>query len=308
MFSVKRVASKIFRFMNPTILKIGVPLTIFTLLTASQANAQTTLSGFGYPAANGVPTDSALVQLINPSNDTITTKIGRIIPNYWNKTSQPGWIDDGDTCKVIVTDTTGQTAETFKVIEFTNYAHTLFPGGHAFLINKVINGVDSVDAKCYSIGPAVWSDTLEGRFRIGIPHDDIYFNREGFQNPPALNDSVVFEVSEGSLYARTGCKYERALWDADSAPNCSLQIVGIEENLEKKIHNPLIIKPNPVTNGIIQLNQKGEFTLYNIIGNQVKKANGNKIDVKGLPSGAYFLFTKPKDNLLYKPEKVVILN
>jgi len=189
----------------------------FIFFLANKANAQITFSGFGYPAANGVPTDSGLVKLINPSNDTITKKIGRFMENFYMKTSDAGWINIDDTCKIIISDTTGQTANTFWITKSVgNYVHTLFPDGHAFLVKDVANSVDSVDAKCYSIGPSVWSDTLEGRFRIGIPHDDIYFNREEFLNPPALNDSFVIEVSEGSLYARTAGKYERALWDAET--------------------------------------------------------------------------------------------
>jgi len=55
--------------------KIALPLTAGTIFfLANKANAQITFSGFGYPAANGVPTDSGLVKLINPSNDTITKK------------------------------------------------------------------------------------------------------------------------------------------------------------------------------------------------------------------------------------------
>ncbi|UZE94075.1 MAG: T9SS type A sorting domain-containing protein [Candidatus Pacearchaeota archaeon] len=268
-----------------------------------------TFSGFVYPAANNVPTDSGPVAIVNPSNDTIWTKIGQDMDNFYTRTSDPGWIYDGDTVKVSVADTTGQTASTFRIVKPTaNYLTTLFPGGHAFVVNKVWDSVDSVDAKCWVKGKP---DTLNGRFRIGIPDDDIYFNRGKFLDPPALNDSIIFEISEGSLYARTGCKYERALWDADSAPSCSLNIVGIGENLENKVQEPFsLIKTNPVTNGILNLNQKGNFVLYNAAGSLVKKANGDKINVKTLPSGAYFLFTKPKDSgeLLYKPEKVVIMN
>ncbi len=297
--------------MNTTALKIGVPITIATLLTASQVNAQHTFSGFVYDAANGVSSDSALVQLVSPlNNDTITTKVSRTSPKYWNKTSQPGWInDDGDTAKTIVTDTTGQQARTFIITEGGgDYVHALFPGGHAFLVKKVWGSVDSVDAKCYSIGPTVWSDTLEGRFRIlpVIIHDEIYFDREKFQNPPALNDSFVIEVSEGSLYAETKGQYKREFWDVDKAPNCSLQIVGVEENLEKKIHKPLIIKPNPATNYITFGKQFKGF-LYDASGKKVLSINSDRLDLRkaDISSGIYFVV--PDKYKLQEPKKVTII-
>jgi len=308
-FALREFVPKLFKLLNPTALKIGAAIVAATIPTVLIAQ-QHAFKGWVYDAANGVSSDSALVQIVNPLNDTITTKVSRSGPKYWYKnTPYPGWIDNDSTVKVFVTDTTGQTASTFRIVKPTaNYLTTLFPGGHAFVVNKVWDSVDSVDAKCWVKGKP---DTLNGRFRIGIPYDDVYFNRGEFLYPPALNDSIIFEISEGSLYARTGCKYERALWDADSAPSCSLNIVGIGENLENKVQEPFsLIKTNPVTNGILNLNQKGNFVLYNATGSLAKKANGDKINVKTLPSGAYFLFTKPKDSgeLLYKPEKVVIMN
>ncbi len=293
--------------MNSTILKIGVPPLIFTLLTASQARGQSHYySGFAYTAANGIPTDSALVQLVNPSNDTIWTKVGRLMNNYWNKDSPNGWINNGDTCKIIVTDTTGQQASTFIITAYpSNYVHTLFPGGHGFLIKKVIGNVDSVNARIYSKG-AVWSDTLEGRFRIGMPHDDIFFNREKFQRKPALGDSFIIEVSEGSLYARTGGIYERALWDADSAPSCSLQIVGVEENLEKKVHEKgLIIKPNPANNYIVFGSEFNGF-LYDVAGKKISSIDAEKdyrLDIKNLPAGIYYIMGERTE--LDKPKKII---
>ena len=183
-----------------------------------------------------------------------------------------------------------------------NYVHTLFPGGHGFLVKEIFDSVDSVNAKCYSKG-TIWSDTLEGRFRIGMPHDDIFFNREKFQRKPALGDSFIIEVSEGSLYARTGGIYKREFWDADTAPSCTLHIVGIKENLEKKTQD-LIIKPNPATNYIVFGRQFNGF-LYDVTGKKVSSIDANKgqrinLDV---PAGIYYLMGKRTE--LDKPKKII---
>ena len=282
------------------------------LLAANQANGQTTFSGFVHDAANGISSDSALVTLVNPANNPITTKVGRVLDDYWNRTANAGWINVGDTCKIYVQDTTGQTASTFKIVigPSGNYAPTLFCGGHAYLIPSVWDTVDSINVKCYSKGPTVWSDTLQGRFRRGIPHDDVYFNREKFQIKPALNDSVVFEITEGSYAARTALKYQRALWDADTAASCSLKLVGIGEDLEQRTNEsvPQLIVSPTLARDYVNVNKNGKIYLYNSIGNLAKKAYGSKIDVKGLPTGAYFMFVKEDDDkLLFEPKKIIVL-
>lgn len=254
---------------------------------------QHTFSGFVRDAANGVSSDSALVKLVNPVNDTITTKVSRLSPEYWNRTSNHGWINDYDTLKVIIIDTTEQEARTFYIVKPTgNPISTLFCGGHAFLVPRVWGTVDSVTAKCYSKGPIVWSDTLQGRFRRGIPHDDIYFNREKFSRKPALNDSIIFEITEGSYSARTACQYKRALWDADSAPSCSLHLIGVNEDLENKLDEPrsLIIKPNPAKN-YIMFNQEVKGFLYDASGKKIMSLDSDKLDLKkiNIPSGIYFI-------------------
>jgi len=305
-FALREFVPKLFKLLNPTALKIGAAIVAATIPTVLLGQYHA-FSGFVYPAADSVPTDSALVWIFNPSNDSILTKVGRVMDNYYEKTSPYNWIDNGDTVKVSVTDTTGQTASTFRIVKPTaNCLTTLFPGGHAFVVNKVWgDDIDSVDARCYSKGPA-WSDTLNGRFRIDISYDDIYFNRKEFLYPPALNDSIIFEISEGSLYARTGCKYERALWDADSAPSCSLNIVGIGENLENKVQEPFsLIKTNPVTN-YITFGKKFNGFLYDVAGKRISSINvdkGYRLNLENMPAGIYFL----KDEKSKQRMKVIIV-
>ncbi len=281
------------RKLGQSLLKITLPVSIFTLLTAGQANAHG-FSGWVYDAANGVSSDSALVKLINPFNDTLTTKVSELGPKYWTETPSAGWINTGDTCKIIVVDTTGQQARTFAITNSpSNFINTLFPGGHSFLIKSIYDsGIDSVDAKCYSKG-TVWSDTLEGRFMIGIPHDDIYFNRAEFKRPPALNDSFIIEIFEGNLYARTGGIYKKEFWDADTAPRCTLHIVGTKENLEKKANEAgnLIIKPNPATNYII-FGRKIEGDFYDASGKKISDIDGDRFDLREYPQGVYFIKSK----------------
>ncbi|MCX8193987.1 MAG: T9SS type A sorting domain-containing protein [Candidatus Pacearchaeota archaeon] len=259
---------------------------------------QHTFVGLVRRAANNIPTDSAIVKFVNPAGDTIWTKVGRLMTNYYEKTSNLGWINNGDTVKVIVRDTTGQTARTFRIVTPTgNYIHTLFPAGHAFLVKEVANGApgDSVNSRCYSKGPIVWSDTLQGRFRRGYWSDDIYFNREKFQRKPALYDSIVFEIFEGSYFARTACQYKRALWDADSEPNCSLKLIGIDENLESKVEK-LIIKPTIIREGqniSMDYNKIDELTIYDATGREVVSYNREMLkhivpDFSGLNIGVYF--------------------
>lgn len=294
------------------VLKPMVPVLASVVLSlANQASGQTGFSGFVRDAANGISSDSALVTLVNPANNPITTRVGRLLDDYWTRTTSAGWINVGDTCKIYVQDTTGQQASTIKIVTgATNYVSTLFCGGHAFLIPSVWDTVDSINVKCYSKGPTVWSDTLQGRFRRDIPHDDVYFNREKFVRKPALNDSVVFEISQGSYFARTALKYQRALWDADTAASCSLKIVGIGEDLEQKVeklHPKLIVSPTLVRDHV-DINKSGKIYLYNATGNLVKKVHGNKIDVKGLPVGTYFVFVKEDDKkLLFEPKKIIVL-
>ncbi|MCL6500408.1 MAG: T9SS type A sorting domain-containing protein, partial [Candidatus Pacearchaeota archaeon] len=186
----------------------------------------------------------------------------------------------------------GQTARTFRIVTPTgNRIVTLFPGGHNFMVNKIFDTVDSANVKCYSKG-AVWSDTLIQRFDIGLPSDNIYFNREKFSRKPALNDSIIFEITEGSYYGRTACQYKRALWDADSAPSCSLRLVGVNENLESKLDEPrsLIIRPNPAKNYIV-FNQEVKGFLYDATGKKIMSLDSDKLDLKkiNIPSGVYFI-------------------
>ncbi len=268
---------------------------------------QHTFVGWLRRAANNVPTDSAIIKFVNPAGDTIWTKVGRVMQDYYSRTSDAGWINDGDTVKVIASDTTGQTARTFRIVTPTgNRIVTLFPAGHTFLINKVFNTVDSANVKCYSKGPVVWSDTLTQRFDIGLPSDNVYFNREKFSRKPALNDSIIFEITEGSYYARTACQYKRALWDADSAPSCSLKLVGIGEDLENKVEKPmlLIIKPNPAKNYIL-FNQEVDGYLYDKKKKKIMSIDSDKLDLKkiNVPSGVYFI----KDDKKKHNGKVTII-
>ncbi|MCL6500817.1 MAG: hypothetical protein K6T16_02160, partial [Candidatus Pacearchaeota archaeon] len=47
---------------------------------------QHTFVGWLRRAANNVPTDSATVKFVNPVGDTIVTKVGRIMQDYYSKT------------------------------------------------------------------------------------------------------------------------------------------------------------------------------------------------------------------------------
>lgn len=294
---------------------IDTIISIIELFLISQA--QPTFHGKVWRDIYNNPADSANVILTHPNGiDTVMAKVGGVGPAYWTRAPPDWWnlqLEDVVGIKVIDANGEDSTKTWRDVTSLTSDLVTdLFVDpdepngdGQSLLIKKVWDTVDSVNAKCWVKDK---QDTLDGRFRINTNFYNISFNAKNFPlaSRPQIGDSVFFKMTEGTYEAISKGTYQEFFIDADTFPSCSLKIVGVKENLEKKVYElELIIKPNPVTNYIV-FGKKFDGFLYDISGKRISSIDvdkGYRLNLGGIPSGIYYLVGKKTE--LDKPKKII---
>jgi len=258
---------------------------------AGKANAVLGFDGKAWRGTYGIPADSASVTLYNPRGvDSTITKVSRIFPGYWSRA--PSWIlQTGDTVKIKIKDTNGDTARTYKIVTNptgNNPVQDEYTNGDAIDVLRATDGVDSANAKCWVDGKL---DTLYGRFDINSGFCDISFNSTNFpaRSRPNLNDLVKVEAWEGSVRGLTQGNFIKQFWTADTLPSFNL-VSGVYEEVDKhdRFVGDLRISPNPASK-YFMFNKSINGTIYNSAGQKVGNIYGNKFNTEGLASDIYFI-------------------
>ncbi len=120
-------------------------------------------------------------------------------------------------------------------------------------------------------------------------------------------DSITTEFTKGSTIIPVTFEVDTALGQAQLvADTIKFQSTGIKENLENKLHESLIIKPNPATN-YLTFGKNIEGFLYDASGKKVLSINSDRLDLRkaDISSGIYFVV--PDKYKIQKPKKVTII-
>jgi hypothetical protein len=277
-------------------------------LYAGTASTSPGFDGQVWRGSYGTGADSTVVTMYNPHNtDSATTRVGRGgASGYWIKGTTWNNIVLGDSVRIKVVDTNGDSARTYKIvtsISGNNRTFDLFPAGHSILVKRVTDSVDSTNAKCYVKGK---QDTLSGRFDINNFCWDISFNAANFpiRSRPVNGDTVVIEAREDGYYGSTYGIYGRKQFgDVDSLNDFNMAS-GVYEEIDKhdRFVGDLRITPNPFTSFATLPGHEGErFSLYDISGRRVGTYRGDRVGV-GLAPGVYFLRSSDSQD---KPLRIV---
>lgn len=259
---------------------------------AGKANAVLGFDGKAWRGTYGTGADSAVVTLYNPRSppDTAMATVSRFGPGSWSRA--PPWVlQVGDTVKIKIRDTNGDSARTYRIITNptqNNRVVDMYPAGHSICVYRATDSVDSVNAKCWVDGKL---DTLYGRFMRNTSFYNISFNAVNFpsRSRPNLNDLVKVEAWEGSIRGSTQGRFINEFIDADTLSSFNLTS-GVYEEIDKhdKFVGDLRISPNPASK-YFMFNKSINGTIYNSAGQKVGNVYGNKFNAEGLASDIYFI-------------------
>lgn len=324
-------------------MKLWKPLAFLTLVSAlflpRIGKAQQNFEGW----VKGAYAQNAKVNLINPSNDTITATAGFYSPQldayYWSKTVPNGWIGPGDTCDFYIRDSldSGKRQDLWTIVGGStnsiitaNLDKNLW--NYSIDVTNVTGGVSDtlIEADVRVKHQGRWSDAVRDTFNTTTSYDDISLNiaksdsvgdvwTNGGTNPNNIDrDSVV--VIARSLNNNNMVGSSRGIilgfWynypsstgggSGDHLPDITLQVgVPEDKSLENKVQKTFDVCPSHGSTFNVK-NYRGKVSIYDETGKEVgvSMIQDGRLNLVYLPAGVYFVKLEDSKDSIKKVVKL----